>query len=165
MDIQLRPISLNDTEKIIKWRNNDFVKSNFIFRELLTPEMHENWYNTMIKTEKAYQFIIMCGGKDIGSAYLRDVDLTNKKAEIGLFIGEKEFLGKGLGKQIVKLTTSFGFENLKLNKIFARVLTYNSPSFKSFESAGYVFEGTFAKDVYIENKYYDVAFLACFNEH
>ena len=39
----------------------------------------------------------------VGSTYLRDIDKKNNKAEFGIFIGEKEYWGKGFGNEATKL--------------------------------------------------------------
>ena len=38
----LRPIQMEDTPLIVKWRNNKNVRNNFVFQETFTNEMHEN---------------------------------------------------------------------------------------------------------------------------
>ena len=57
-DIYLRPMDGSDTDNIIKWRNTDFVRRNFIYQKPFTRQGHENWTKTMIDTGKAVQFII-----------------------------------------------------------------------------------------------------------
>ena len=83
--IDLRPITMDDTESIINWRNQDNVKRYFIDRRLFTKESHEKWMHEMIECQEAYQFIIIEkeSQKSVGSVYLREVDLLHKKAEFG----------------------------------------------------------------------------------
>ena len=40
--VVLRPITDDDTDRIVAWRNTPSVMQNFIFREKFTPEMHRN---------------------------------------------------------------------------------------------------------------------------
>ena len=54
----LRPITMQDTHLIVKWRNRDHVRQNFIFRETFTAEMHENWMNTRVASGEVVQYII-----------------------------------------------------------------------------------------------------------
>ena len=46
--VLLRPITAEDTPLIVKWRNTESVRRNFIFREPFTAEMHENWLRTRV---------------------------------------------------------------------------------------------------------------------
>lgn len=159
-ELQLKPITENDTELIVKWRNNINVKKNFIFQETFTREIHLKWLKTNVFAGKTAQFIINYNGISIGSTFLRDIDFINNKAEFGIFIGEDNYRGKGLGTQATLQILKHGFENLKLNKIFLRVLNDNIAAVNSYIKAGFQKEGLFREDVFINNKYYDVLFMS-----
>ena len=49
-DIYLRAMTPEDTDLIVKWRNEDFVRRNFIYRKPFTRQGHLNWIETMVKT-------------------------------------------------------------------------------------------------------------------
>ena len=117
--ILLRPITAADTPLIVKWRNTESVRRNFIFREPFTAEMHENWLRTRVATGQVIQYIIVDreSGESVGSVYFRDVDRKNHSAEYGIFIGEEAARGKGLGSETARVFTDFGFEELKLHRI------------------------------------------------
>lgn len=46
--IELKPISREDTENIIRWRNRPFVRRWFIDQRLFTKEGHTAWLEIMI---------------------------------------------------------------------------------------------------------------------
>lgn len=160
--IYLKAISLDDTNYIIKWRNSAFVKKNFIYQKDLTVKEHLAWMEKKVFTHQVYQFIITIKANKlpIGSVYLRDIDNINHKAEYGIFIGEKEFLGKGIGTEVATLIVTFAFDTLYLNKIFLRVFANNLVAIKSYEKAGFKREGLFKEDVCIDSKYYDIIFMS-----
>ncbi|MDF2557706.1 MAG: pseudaminic acid biosynthesis N-acetyl transferase [Bacillales bacterium] len=163
--ILLRPIEMSDTEDVLRWRNNSEVRKNFVYQELLTKEDHISWMQNMVETKKVVQFIIVDKdtNQSVGSVFLRDIDLKNQKAEYGIFIGEVQAHGKGFGTEAAKLINGFGFDELKLNKIFLRVFADNHAGIKSYSKAGFVEEGLFRQDVKIGDKYRDMVFMACFN--
>lgn len=163
MNVTIRPITYDDTENIVRWRNSDFVNKRFLYRAQFTPESHNSWIKNMVETKKVYQFIISCDGKDVGSIYLRDVDLQNRKAEYGVFIGEKDYLGKGVGQAATKLILNFAFTELKLHKVFLRVLSDNIGAIKSYEKSGFVQEGFFKDEIFADGKYESVIFMAVFS--
>ena len=93
-----------DTENIVRWRNEAFVRENFIYQKPFTVEGHKHWAETMVNTGRAVQFIICTQEeKPVGSVYLRDIDRTHNKAEYGIFIGEEEALSKGYGSEAAEL--------------------------------------------------------------
>ena len=136
-EVTIRPITYDDTENIVKWRNSEYVNSRFIDRRLFTKESHEAWLKTYVEAGKAAQFIILLNGEAVGSVYLRDIDLDTKEAEYGIFIGEESARGKGVGTKSAKLILKYAFEELGLKKIFLRVLKNNPGAVRSYEKAGF----------------------------
>lgn len=164
--ITLRPITWDDTGKIVTWRNTPSVMQNFIFRQPFTRELHENWLKTKVETGKVIQYIILEkeSGKPIGSVYYRDVDPENDCAEYGIFIGEEDCLDRGFGTEAARLFTRFGLEVLGLHRISLRVLGGNDIARRSYEKAGFEIEGVFRDMVKLDGKYRDVVFMAMLNK-
>ena len=166
--IKLRKITLDDTKKIVKWRNNSNVKKNFCYQEDLTVNIHEKWFKTRITTGEVIQFIIIDEekNKEVGSTYLRDIDYKNKKAEFGIFIGEDDARGRGIGTESVKKTIKYGFQKLKLHKIMLRVFSNNTSAIRAYEKAGFNYEGTAKDDILLKNGLYqDIVFMSIINDN
>lgn len=137
--VQLRPITEADTDKIVHWRNQDFVRSRFLYQEPFTREGHLKWLRTQVETGKVVQFLIVLPeGREIGSVYFRDIDRTAGCAEYGIFIGEKDALGCGYGTQAAQTALAYAFETLGLRRVFLRVLADNGRAVRSYERAGFV---------------------------
>lgn len=139
IDVAIRPISSSDTENVVIWRNNPNVRKFFINQSLITVQSHMEWLNNFVSTKKVYQFIIenKTENKDVGSIYLRDVDLVHQTAEYGIFIGEDDQRGKGIAYLASKLILDFGFGQLNLKQIILRVLKENTIAIKSYERIGF----------------------------
>ncbi len=166
--IKTREISENDTSNIVKWRNNPNVNRHFCMQDRLTEEAHTYWLNNVVKTNKAKQFIISeeSTGMDIGTVYLRDIDYKNKKAEMGVYIGEDCCRGKGYGSEAIRFIINYGFATLNLHKIYLRVLANNSIGIKSYEKCGFMYEGTAKDDIILpDGKYQDIIFMAIINSN
>lgn len=161
-NIYLREMTEQDTDAIIMWRNQSFVREQFIFREFFTREIHHNWIRTMVETGKVKQFIIYVKetNQAIGSVYLRDIDRVNERAEYGVFIGEEAYLGKGIGKETAKLMLRYAFENLQLHKVRLRVLADNMRAIQSYQGVGFEKEGYFKDEVVINGQRCDLIFMA-----
>ncbi len=136
--VHLRLMTEADTAKIVAWRNQDFVRNNFIYQELFTEEGHRNWIREQVEPGRVVQFIIcLSDGREIGSVYLRDIDREAQTAEYGNFIGEKEALGCGYGSQSAKIVLRYAFETLQLKKVSLRFLEGNDAARRCYEKAGF----------------------------
>lgn len=164
--IILRPISEEDTENILRWRNSDLVRSNFIYQPLLTEEEHHKWLQTKVSTGKVVQFVILekDSSNPIGSVYLRDIDKINKKGEYGIFIGDNRAQNKGYGTEAAKLMIQYAFKVLELHKVTLRVLYGNERAIRSYEKAGFIREGYMVDEIFVNGEYRDVIFMAIINQ-
>lgn len=158
--IYLRPITMEDTDLVVKWRNDERVVQNFIYRKPISREEHINWMEQKVATGKVIQFIIcdMQTDKPLGVVYLQNIEEEHSKAEEGIFLGEEEAFGRGIGTEAAKLMIQYAFETLGLHKLTARVLAYNIASRRMHESAGYEQEAYFKEELYLEGHYEDLIF-------
>lgn len=160
--VSLRPIAREDTPLIVAWRSKPSVYRHFIFRQPFTRQLHENWLKTRVDTGKVIQYIIMenPSRRPIGSVYFRDLDPENESAEYGIFIGEDDCQGRGIGTETARLFVRFGLDVLKLHRISLRILGGNTASLRSCEKAGYITEGRFRDMVKLDGEFHDVIFMA-----
>ena len=164
-DIYLRPIAIEDTDNIIKWRNSDAVRTNFIYQEPFTRQSHLHWLETMVEAGKVVQMIICLkeGDRPVGSVYIRDIDSCHHKAEYGIFIGEADARGKGIGTRAAGLMIAYAFEKLHLHRLFLRVFADNLRAIASYGKAGFEKEAYLRDDVCINGMYRDVVLMAVLN--
>lgn len=165
--IFLRLMTAADTELIVAWRNKDAVRKHFIYQELFTREGHENWVKTRVETGQVVQMIICDNttGKPLGSVYIRDIDRGHNKAEYGIFIGEDDARGRGVGTAAAKLMLRYCFEEEKLHRVYLRVFASNLRAIRSYEKAGFVREGILRDDVRINGEYHDIQWMAAVSEN
>jgi len=162
--VTIRPVTEADTDRIIAWRNAPSVMAHFIYRTPLTRKAHLNWLRNRVETGEVAQFVICDGETEVGSVYLRDIDRDNQKCEYGIFIGDEECRGKGVGTAAAKLALAYAFEELKMNRVYLRVFADNLGAIKSYEKAGFRYEGTFRQDVMIDGVGEDIVFMAILRE-
>lgn len=160
--IYLRLMMREDTDLIVAWRNSDAVRSRFIFREPFTREGHESWIRDMVDAGRAVQMIIcdLDTDRPLGSVYIRDIDRRHNKAEYGIFIGEADARGRGVGTAAARLMLRYCFEEQGLHRVYLRVLAENLQAVRSYEKAGFLREGCLKGDVRIDGEYQDVVWMA-----
>lgn len=98
--------------------------------------------------------------KPLGSVYIRDIDRHHNKAEYGIFIGEDEARGRGVGTSAAKLMLRYCFEELGLHRVYLRAFAENKQAIGSYEKAGFVKEGLLRDDVCIDGVYRDIVWMA-----
>jgi UDP-4-amino-4,6-dideoxy-N-acetyl-beta-L-altrosamine N-acetyltransferase len=162
--VTIRPVTEADTDRIIAWRNAPSVMAHFIYRTPLTRKAHLNWLHNRVETGEVAQFVIYDGETAVGSVYLRDIDRSNQKCEYGIFIGDDNCRGKGIGTAAAKLALAYAFEQLQMNRVYLRVFADNLGAIRSYEKSGFRYEGTFRQDVMIDGVGEDIVFMAILRE-
>lgn len=165
--IYLRLMMREDTNLIVAWRNSDAVRKNFIYQEPFTREGHENWVRNMVDTGKVVQMMIcdLDTDRPLGSVYIRDIDRRHNKAEYGIFIGEADGRGRGVGTAAARLMLRYCFEEQGLHRVYLRALSDNLQAIHSYEKAGFVKEGYLREDVCIDGRYRDIVWMAALKEN
>lgn len=135
-----------------------------------TQFMQQRYFpNTVQKQRKYFQEAIL-GAADkiqlgilpkgekqiVGVISLDNIDFLNRKADLSIVIGEKKFLGKGVGTEAVTLLLGHAFWKLSLHKVGLGVLSTHTAAIRTYEKAGFVIEGILRDEVLLENQYHDV---------
>jgi ribosomal-protein-serine acetyltransferase len=81
----------------------------------------------------------------IGSIQIKSIDWSIPKAEIGYYIDQK-YEGKGITSKATAKVIQFGFDILKLSKIYIRTSAENKASIRIAEKNGFSLEGVIRRD-------------------
>ncbi len=161
-NVRLRAIEKEDLVVSQRWLNDREVTRFLLHHSPLSMAMEEKWYESQmaippesgqvlaIETKVAEKWVY------IGNTGLHHVDPVTREAEFGIFIGEKEFWGKGLGREATLLTLQHGFDDLNLNRIYLYVFENNQRGIAAYQATGFVHEGTLREAIYKNGRYYNV---------
>ena len=99
--IALRPITLEDTPLIVRWRSDPRVYGTLFRQEPITEERHRQWLREMVLSGKCDQFIIVdkAQNRPVGTVFLKEIDREHLRAEYAIFIGEETARGRGIGSE------------------------------------------------------------------
>jgi RimJ/RimL family protein N-acetyltransferase len=75
--------------------------------------------------------------KLIGRCMLFDLDWVNRKAMLGIVIGEKAYWGQGYGQEAVRLLLDYGFHLLNLNSVMLGTFAFNQRAIHCYERVGF----------------------------
>lgn len=107
------------------------------------------------KNEIMFAICLLEDDRHIGNIKLGPINQTHKFGEIGLLIGEKSEWGKGYAAEAIGLICKFAFEILNLNKLQAGCYEDNIGSAKAFLKNGFLEEGRYRKQWFLNNRYQD----------
>ena len=92
----------------------------------------------------------------IGTVILSEIDQKNGTGHIHIKMSKDGGRGKGYGSDAIMALTSYAFEELRLNCIYANILSYNDISMHLFEKCGYKKDGILRSRVFKKGKYVDL---------
>lgn len=157
--INLRKLKQSDAKSIYK-----HVNDLEIIRYTLMPWPYKKkdaesfipYTHSQMKKKEAYELGIEWKetGEVIGMIGLMKIDLENKKAEIGYWLG-KEYWRKGIMSEAGAMMLRFGFKELKLHRVYAKIFHPNKPSAKFLESLGFQYEGRLRQSIKRRGKWMD----------
>ena len=139
--IVLRSIKEDDAEFLMEL-NNDKEITHFVVGnpKIVTLDEQKEWMNRAKYEMNCKRFIVEYSKVPVGTIIVSNIDNTNLTASIGIKL-HKTVRGKGIGKQSLNLAMQYCFEELDLECVYARVLTYNTASCALFRSCGFTNEG------------------------
>ena len=92
----------------------------------------------------------------IGNISLQDIHWIDRRAEFAGVIGEKEYWGKGIGTEAVRLLFAHGFNKLNLNRIYLGTAASNQGMKIVAEKLGMNIEAVLRKHVFLNGQYENV---------
>ncbi|MGF7118890.1 GNAT family N-acetyltransferase [Methanobacterium oryzae] len=160
----LRKWKPSDLENLIKNANNLNIANNLRdgFPFPYTHDHGRQWIE-IAKNNNCF-FAITVNDEAVGGIGLTlGEDIERISAEVGYWLGE-EYWGKGITSLALKGIIDYGFNSLKLERIFAVPLENNIGSRRVLEKNGFVLEGILRKSVIKSGKIHNQALYAIIKE-
>jgi len=152
--VYLSPLNSGDVEKYTEWLSDiEIVRYLSMAYKITTLEAEREW----VKSAGASNFAIITqeGDRMIGSCGFVSTNNIQRKAEVGIVIGEKDCLGKGYGTEAMSLLLDYGFNILNLHRIGLRAFSFNERAIRCYEKCGFKMTGRHREAGRIDGKYYD----------
>lgn len=157
--IQLKPLLKEHVVPFYTWINDDEVikYSLPLFLKIETKEEIDTWYDELLKDTELLNLGIFLENTDqlIGYAGICNISKLNRSGEYFIFIGEKNFWGKGIAKLVTKEVLNIGFNGYDLNRIFLTVSEPNIGGVKAYEKVGFKYEGNLREACFRDGKFHD----------
>jgi RimJ/RimL family protein N-acetyltransferase len=119
-------------------RLGDFMPTQLISEKKIKEHIEKREEN-----ENAFRFGLCTleDDKFIGVVSLWLQAWSHNEAWLGIFIGEREYWGKGYGTDAMRLVVQYGFTELNLRRISLGLHAFNERALKSYFKVGFQVEG------------------------
>ncbi|MEP6871239.1 MAG: GNAT family protein [Anaerolineaceae bacterium] len=165
----LRPMRAEDLERYAEFKND--VEVELLGRSGAPAPMElarlQSRYEEHLKLDP-YAFtwfaIEAQGGKFIGQCLLRKFDEAARTCELGITIGDRDFWGRGYGRDAVGLLLKYAFRLRNMEKVWLTTSGGNVRAQRSYAACGFTEEGRQRRQVWLDGAYDDVVFMGILRE-
>ena len=135
--VKLKQLTHEKIEMLRQYRNRIEIQQYMGYREEITPEMQETWFQRVDNSGKDFYFIIEFDKKEIGCINIKNVNFDTKEGEPGIFIWADEFLGTDVPARASMAIGGFVWDVLKLDRLVIHVLRNNQRAITYNKQMGY----------------------------
>ncbi len=101
-------------------------------------------------------FAIEADGQFIGQCALFNFNETARTCELGIAIGDPDYLGKGYGREAILLLLDYAFRLRNLRKVTLTVNGDNERAQRAYRACGFVEEARWRQQVWSAGRYVDL---------
>jgi RimJ/RimL family protein N-acetyltransferase len=158
MEIFLRPITKEDTDLIVKWRNSPRVSSHCLNKKPITRESHLEFFENYVVPGYYQQYIVErieessgLASYPIATVYLKDIDRVNRRCELCIFTSDDEEWNTESQAIAVRMLLRKAFEELYLHKVYSYVFYKFIDEAELLKKAGFTTEAILKNEAVDEN--------------
>ncbi len=162
-DVRLRAIEREDIPNFLRWFNDPEVRQFLEMYLPLSAAQEERWFQTLVERQEeivlAVEAWVEGAWIHIGNAGLHRLDWKNRRATLGIVLGEKRFWNRGHGTEAVRTLLRFAFHELGLHRVELEVYSFNPRAIHSYEKAGFRREGVRREALFRDGRFHDVLIM------
>jgi RimJ/RimL family protein N-acetyltransferase len=152
----LRALEEDDLPHFVRWINDPETRRFMAIRFPLSMTEEENWWENFVTRQNDHIFAIEANdGRYIGNIGLHDFERENRRAMLGIIIGDKAYWGQGYGTDAIQAMLGWAFGYLNLNRVSLTVYAFNERAMRCYVKCGFRHEGTMRQARYVDGQYYD----------
>ena len=137
--LYIRNITLNDVDDVYLSWLNDYENTKYIVHRKNSIDSLKKYVKEKIDNPNTIFLAIfdLLSNKHIGNIKFEPVDLTERFAVMGILIGDSNYKGIGIAKEVIVNTSIYLNRSLNINKIYLGVNTNNLPALKAYTKMGF----------------------------
>jgi len=115
-------------------------------------------------TRHKTEFVIEVDDECIGHCGLFHIDTAARHCELGITIGERDYWGRGYGREAVGLLLDYAFRIRNLRRVWLEVHAANERAIRAYKACGFVEEGRMRGHVWLAGRYVDNVIMGVMRE-
>ncbi|AFG36582.1 GNAT family N-acetyltransferase [Spirochaeta africana] len=135
--VYLSPIDIDDAPKYTAWLNDLEIARGLTVASKSIALANERDFLKELSKKHVYGIVDAATDTLIGNCALESIDQLNQSAEIGIVIGEPDYLGRGYGTDAMRTLVRYGFDYLNLHNIYLKVFGFNERAVRCYEKVGF----------------------------
>ena len=155
-NVSLVPIEIEDINLINKWKNDEDI-----FKYLgggykpTSISQQKKWIDALTENTAENQRYLILNENSIkvGFIGLYVISPIHRTCSLGIYIGEKQFWGKGIASNAYLAIEEYAKKYLNIRKIHLEVVEENVNAVKMYQKLGFEICGKYEKERYIDGEY------------
>lgn len=132
--VTLRPITFEDSEDLLAWRNDPLTRSNSRNSNAVTQQEHAAWLSRVLDDPNRLVWIAAEGGENVGTTSA----LRHEDGSVEIFVTvAPEARGRRLGAVLVSAAVNEARVHWPDARLRAEIKPENTASRKAFEACGF----------------------------
>ncbi len=165
--IRLRALEKSDIDNFMGWVNNREITQYLLaFSVPVSRAFEEKWLESAVchtATDKVFA-IETLAGEYLGNCGLHSIDSINRHAELGIVIGNTDYLSRGYGTDAIQTLLRLAFDSLNLEKVHLRVYSNNTRGIRCYEKCGFETVGRLKRHRYVNGEWHDEVMMEVFRK-
>lgn len=162
--VRLRAIEREDIPAFLRWFNDPEVRQWLTSIQLLSRAKEERWFEEQLARTNdlilGIEVQVDQGWTLIGNIGLHGLDWKNRRATLGIVIGERDFWDKGFGTEAIEVLLRYAFLELGLHRVELEVFEENRRARRCYEKVGFREEGIRREAVFRDGRFQDLVIMS-----
>lgn len=142
MSIHLRELTVADFPHTYRWHSDPQLSEQILsYPPPIEPERERQWLKDVVEKRDSHRVVFGIEDSEsqllLGIIQVHNIDPVDQSAFVGLFLGDKEHRGRGLGSEALKKTVHYVFVDLHLAQIHLEVAVENKSAIAFYKRFGF----------------------------
>lgn len=158
--VYLRGLEEDDLKLRPKWFNDPEINRTLLMDYPISLATTVAWFKRILPQQHHSRLDLSICDKTTNSVFgmtgLLNIDRRNAHAQFYITIGEKEFWGRHISSEVIRMILNYAFVNVNLNKVYLWTIAANKHARLVYERNGFTQEAFMKQHFYCRGGFQDI---------